>query len=128
MHFHRISSTAMRGVLILVLGTVIAILSWFYFPRPASAASTFVSCTPIQVMNYGARIHVRCASPINGISYFAASTKDSAFVARTLMLLSTAQVAGRSLTILYDPADQSGAAIGCQTNDCRLIQAAGFGQ
>ncbi len=95
---------------------------------PANAAPTWISCVPVQVMNYRPRIHVKCAAPVGGIIYFAASTADSGFVNRTLSVLSTAQVAGRTLTILYDPADLSGASIGCQTNDCRLIQAVGFGQ
>jgi hypothetical protein len=95
---------------------------------PANAATTWISCVPVQVMNYRSRVHVKCAAPVGGISYFAASTSDSAFAARTLSTISTAQVAGRTLTILYDPADASGTTIGCQANDCRLIQAVGFGQ
>ena len=65
---------------------------------------------------------------IGGIFFFAVSTQDAQFAARVLSVITTAQVAGRTLTILYDPADLSGAAIGCQNNDCRLIRAVGFGQ
>jgi len=104
------------GVAILVLGS------------PAKAAETFVSCTPVQVMTFQGRIHVRCAASIGGIFFFAVSTQDAQFAARVLSVITTAQVAGRTLTILYDPADLSGAAIGCQNNDCRLIRAVGFGQ
>lgn len=112
-----------------ILVCLIAISTWFLLPtNSASAAQTWTSCVPVEIMNYRGRIHVKCASAIGGIIYFAAPTSDSAFVARTLSVLSTAQVAGRTLTILYDPADQSGASIGCQVNDCRLILAAGFGQ
>ena len=94
----------------------------------ARAAETFVSCTPVQVMTYQGRVHVRCSAAVGGIVFFAVSTQDTAFAARVLSLLTTAQVAGRTITILFDPADLSGAAIGCQNSDCRLIRAVGFGQ
>lgn len=100
----------------------------FSFNMPAQAADTWASCTPNQVMSFTQRIHVRCASAIGKISYFALSTQNAQLAARTLSLISTAQVAGRTLTVLYDPADLSGASIGCLTSDCRLIHAIGFGQ
>ncbi len=109
--------------------------------RPAEASSTvdsssvaspsaeiWVSCVPIQVVAYVSRIHVQCQTAIGGVSYFALSTSNTANVARILSVLTTAQVAGRTLSILYDPADLSGSSIGCQNADCRLILAAGFGQ
>lgn len=90
------------------------------------ATSTWISCTPDAVVAYTSRVHVHCTAAVGGISYFAVSTADPANAARILSILSTAEVAGRTLSILYDPADTSGAAIGCQTGDCRLIQAVGF--
>lgn len=112
-----------------LLGLLITTSLLIFVPSaPANAAATWISCVPVQVMNYRPRIHVKCAASVGGVIYFAASTTDSGFVARTLSVISTAQVAGRTLSILYDPADLSGASIGCQNNDCRLIQAAGFGQ
>jgi hypothetical protein len=94
------------------------------------SAATWISCTPIGVATYikSGRVHVQCAAAVNGIRFFAVSTSDAANAARVLSTITTAQVAGRTLTILYDPADLSGASIGCQTNDCRLILAVGFGQ
>src|SRR2546428_3065234 len=86
----------------------------------ANAAETFVSCTPVEIMTFQGRVHVRCSAAIGGVTFFAASTQDSAFAARVLSVITTAQVAGRTLTILFDPADISGVAIGCQANDCRL--------
>jgi hypothetical protein len=100
----------------------------FSFNMTAHAADTWASCTPNQVMTYSQRIHVRCASAIGKISYFALSTQNAQLAARTLSVISTAQVAGRTLTVLYDPADLTGASIGCLTSDCRLIHAIGFGQ
>ena len=97
-------------------------------PSPLSAASTFVSCVPVGIMTFSSRVHVQCQTPISGVSYFAASTADAANVARILSVITAAQVAGRTLTVLYDPADTSGTAIGCLAADCRLIQAVGFGQ
>src|SRR6266516_3471807 len=94
----------------------------------AEAAETWISCTPIQVVTYQVRLHVRCAAAVGGISFFAAPTQDVAFAARVLSVITAAQVAGRTLTILFDPADQSGVGIGCQAGDCRLIRAVGFGR
>ncbi len=74
------------------------------------------------------RIHVRCAAAVGGISYFVISTIDAPTAARVLSMLTTAQVAGRTLSIRYDPSDLSGGAIGCQTNDCSLILSVSFGQ
>jgi hypothetical protein len=94
----------------------------------AKAAETWISCTPVEIMTYRTRVHVRCASAVGGVTFFAAATQDSAYAARVLSVITAAQVAGRTLSILYDPADQSGATIGCLTTDCRLIRAVGFGR
>ena len=115
------ASLIFKVVLLLLLGMLAQ-------TTRAYAAQTFISCTPVQVMTFPERVHVRCAAAVGGISFFAVSTKDAAYAARVLSVISTAQVAGRTLTILYDPADLSGAAIGCQNTDCRLILGVGFGQ
>ncbi len=112
----------------LSMAIFLALLGVLLFSTTVPAAETWISCTPVRIMNYKERVHVNCAASIGGISYFAAPTQDSQFAARVLSVISTAQVAGRTLTILYDPADLGGVSIGCQTNDCRLIRAVGFGQ
>ena len=89
--------------------------------RYEHAAQTSTNCTPVQVMAFSQRIHVRCAAAIGGIRFFALGTANAPNAARILTILTTAQVAGRDLTILFDASDLSGASIGCQTNDCRLI-------
>lgn len=91
---------------------------------PAYAAET--SCTPLNVVVFTNRVHIKCQESVGGISFFAASTADAAHVARVLSVISTATVAGRPVTVFYDPADTSGTAIGCAAVDCRLIQAVGF--
>jgi hypothetical protein len=58
-----------------------------------------------------------------GIQYFALATVDSKQSARMLSLLLTAKAVGKNVVVLYNASDLSGASIGCQTNDCRLIQA-----
>jgi hypothetical protein len=97
---------------------------------PAAAAPTDVFCTPNQVVVFteAPRLHVRCDESFSGVVYFATSTSDAAQAARILSIIQTALVAGRTLIINYDPSDLSGAAIGCQTNDCRLIRRIGFGK
>jgi hypothetical protein len=92
------------------------------------AAETWTSCTPTEIVTYQQRLHVRCAAAVGGISFFAVGTQDTAYAARVLSVITAAQVAGRTLTILFDPADQSGTAIGCLATDCRLIRAVGFGR
>lgn len=77
-------------------------------------------CTPVAVGNFINRIHVRCSVAVSGILYFAVATSNANNAARSLALLSVALASGHDVRIYYDPADLSGAAIGCQTNDCRL--------
>ena len=89
---------------------------------PAWASQTWISCAPVNTATYQGRVHVKCAASVGGVSYFAASTSDSAYVARILSIGESALLGGRTLDILYDPADLSGASIGCATVDCRLIQ------
>lgn len=94
----------------------------------AVAQADEISCAPSNVFVFSNRVHIRCVESVGGIQYFAAPTADAAYAARVLSILSTATVAGRTVSIFYDPADTSGASIGCQANDCRLIQAVGFWQ
>lgn len=81
-------------------------------------------CTPTAIAAFTNRIHVRCSVPISGIYFFAARTSDTGFATRVLAVLTSAYLLGRDLYIQYDPADTSGAAIGCAASDCRLLVAA----
>jgi len=118
---------ALRVLSIAAVGLVLAAV-----PRVAEAAQVDASCAPDEVMVFagGPRLHVRCAWPTGNIKYFAlaVSSTNAADAARVLSVINTALVAGRTLTIKYDPNDLSGAAIGCLNSDCRLIQAVGFGK
>jgi hypothetical protein len=113
-----------------IIATVLSIgqLTWQPASAAPAAAPTDAACTPTQVMVWPNRIHVRCATAVSGISFFTVNTNDTANAARVLSLLTTAQVAGRTLTIRYEPNDLSGSAIGCLNSNCRLIIAVGFGQ
>ncbi len=91
---------------------------------PASASSstaTWTTCTPQAVAVFAERVHVRCVESVGGIVYFAAPTSNNSHAARILSVLTAAHASGGTLQILYDPADTSGADIGCNANDCRLI-------
>ena len=111
-------------------------LIFLLVPHPATAASQVTLCTPYEVVVYahspstGAsnpqRLHVQCTAPVGNISYFAVPGSDPAEAARVLSIITTALVSGRTLNIQYDPADLSGASIGCQNSNCRLIQSIGF--
>lgn len=91
-------------------------------PGMSSAAETSVICTPTGVATFPSRVHVRCAQSFSGIAFFAYASSDSAGAARTMSVATSALISGRNVRIFYDPADQSGAGIGCQTGDCRLIR------
>ncbi len=96
---------------------------------PNAAGLEWTLCNPTRVGVFPERIHVRCAEAAGGnIYFFALSTVDASHTARILSILSTALAAGRTLEILYDPADTSGTTIHCQENDCRLIVAVQFWQ
>ena len=84
---------------------------------------TWVNCTPDNVAVFSNRIHVHCKQSYSGIRYFAYPTSDAASVARVLSVLISAQVAGHTLQILYDPADRSGSSYGCNVSDCRHFEA-----
>lgn len=88
----------------------------------ATAAETSVLCTPTGVATFSSRIHVRCAQSFSGIVFFAYKASDAAGAARYMSMATSALISGRNVRIFYDPADQSGASIGCQTNDCRLLR------
>jgi hypothetical protein len=96
----------------------------------ALSAPVDVFCTPNQVVVFteAPRVQVRCDESFSGVVYFAAPTADPAQASRILSVIQTALVAGRTLIVNYEPADLSGARIGCQSNDCRLIRRIGFGK
>lgn len=90
--------------------------------RPASAAEIAVVCTPAGVATFANRIHIRCAQSFSGIVFFAYASRDTAGAARTMSIATSALIAGRSVVIFYDPADQAGTRIGCLAGDCRLLR------
>ena len=87
----------------------------------ASAAETAIICTPTGVATFSSRIHIRCAQSFSGIVFFAYESSDSAGAARYMSMATSALISGRDVWIFYDPEDLSGAHIGCQTSDCRLL-------
>jgi hypothetical protein len=83
----------------------------------------FFTCTAAEVAVWvGSRIHVRC-NPGDGVINFFALSVGNPDTSHVLSLATTAVAARRPFVILYDPNDLSGAAIGCLTSNCRLIQA-----
>ncbi|MGR0481481.1 MAG: hypothetical protein ACTFAL_08810 [Candidatus Electronema sp. V4] len=87
------------------------------------ANASTVNCTPVGVATRtSGRIHIRCAAAVGSIYFFAYDAKkDPNGASRYMSIGTSALISGRNVTIEYDPADLSGASIGCQTNDCRLI-------
>jgi hypothetical protein len=108
------------GRYVLSVAAVIGVLSAAYTKRAFAAPKTF-TCNPVDVSVFANRIHVRCSPGDGSILFFALGTTNTGHTNRTLSMLSTAFIAQKKLAILYDPADVSGANVGCQTKDCRLI-------
>ena len=121
---HRVKVGA-ASLLILFLVALVLSGNLRFVPGVVKAAepdaATWYRCTPANVAAYTTRIHVKCTAASSGIWYFAYPTRDTANASRFLSLLSTAEVAGKQVDILYDTADLSGATYGCATGDCRPI-------
>lgn len=135
---------AVASLLLVLVGMLIAVAvlsggpaSWFAASGPPSAQAAAPSdltlqaipedsfiCSSVGVAAYPSRIHVECSPAAGSIRFFALGTNNSSHAARILSVLSMAHVTGKQLYIQYDPTDLSGANIGCQTSDCRLIQSA----
>jgi hypothetical protein len=89
---------------------------------PDSPDTVYI-CTPAYIGVFPARVHVRCTvAASGGIYYFAASTSDQRNADRVLSVMLTAKALGKNLQIYYNPS-ASGASFGCQTHDCRPIDA-----
>ena len=88
-------------------------------------AQTYFACLPQEAAVFpGSRIHVQCdrGAGDDGLITFFALSVINPDVSRVLSLIETAVTANRPLQIEYNPDDLTGAAYGCQTNNCRLIQ------
>src|SRR5215471_1890607 len=73
---------------------------------PSSAAAAWVDCTPANVATFAGRVHVKCVATVSGgIQYFAVASSDTAFANRFMSIASSALVAGRTLSVLFDAAD-----------------------
>ncbi len=90
----------------------------------AQAESKWVNCSAANVGVFKSRIHVKCNESYSGISYFAYPTSDAASAARFLSILSAANLSGRTIQVLYNPADfTSATSYGCMAGDCRPFTA-----
>jgi hypothetical protein len=121
------------GLVLLFLLVVVASIASIQILRAGSvqAAPTigeYYTCTPNLVVSANVRVVARCAAPYtNGvitIYWFAYPTSDSGNASRMLSLFETAKATGSTITFYFDAADLSGAAYGCNNNDCRAIWAA----
>ena len=89
------------------------------------------NCVPDEVGQIDSRIHIRCENTVqdggNTISYFAVSTVGSddepAISNRFLSVGMTGLTAGKSVVIIFDDGDTSGATFGCGPSNCRKARA-----
>jgi hypothetical protein len=86
----------------------------------ARAGEATTTCKPKQIAIEAERIFIQCTGTIGGIGIFAVPTADAANATRILSLLSTGQLYGDALSLVFDP-DGSGAAFGCEKRDCRPL-------
>ena len=128
-------------VSVLSLSMLIVIALFVSFPNPATVAAnpaqataaatvagtapadqvTTFKCQPVQISVSARRIHVKCATGIGKVVYFAAGTQDQDTANRYLTLLTTAMTARRQLVIDVVMSDLSGESFGCANADCRTI-------
>jgi hypothetical protein len=91
-------------------------------PGNAKAAEVWTECKPAEVAVFKNRVHVKCsvAAP-GGILFFAVpiTAGNAADVDRFVNMASTAITSSRSLSVVFDSTDLSGAAWGCATANCR---------
>jgi hypothetical protein len=91
------------------------------------AQEKWALCKPVETMSFSTRVHVKCEVPVDGVFlFFAVSTEDARFASRMLNLSMVGQVAEKTLSVLFDPNDQSGATFGCLAHDCRTARAIGL--
>ena len=106
-----------------ILAAAIVCVSIAAIPRTAFAAQ--FTCNPADVAVFpGKRIHVQCSPGDGAIRWFALRVSNQAEANRMLTILSTAFALQKKLTIWYNQNDTSGANVGCNPSDCRLIQGA----
>ncbi len=102
----------------------------FGLALPGAAPAADFICEPTEVAVYQGRLHVRCSQTVNDggdiIRFWAVSTANAQHANRFLTLAASALVSGRNLKMSYTPGDTSGAAFGCQANDCRVPWAIGL--
>jgi len=99
-------------------------LAFLCFSTTTFAQEKHALCKPVETMSFSTRVHVKCEVPVDGVFlFFAASTEDARFASRMLNLSMVGQVAEKTLSIIFNPADQSGVAFGCLAHDCRIARA-----
>jgi hypothetical protein len=90
---------------------------------PMSPTQQWSLCFPDKVATYTTRLHIKCATDIDGIYFFAVPISDSKHAARMLATMLTAHATGQWTSVLFDPADTSNLPPGCLAVDCRLLHA-----
>jgi len=92
-------------------------------PAPAQslAPQAYFTCTPIGSAAFSNRIHVQCSTAaLTGVYWFAAPNSDSATASRYLSIITSAMIAGRNITIWYEPT-ANGTAWNCPPSNCLPI-------
>jgi hypothetical protein len=121
--------TALLVTLILMAGMATAAVLRARSVQASPLAGATHTCAPDLVVSANVRVVAHCVTgyviPSTATIYwFAYPTSDSANASRMLSVFETAKATGSTVTFYFDTTDLSGAAYGCQANDCRAIWAA----
>lgn len=112
-----------RRVRLAFAGAIAGVGALIASPGPVLAQNAITCSAQEAAIIVGSRIHVLCQPADGQIAFFALSVADPD-VSRVLSLIETAVATRRPSVIQYNLNDLSGAAIGCDTRNCRLIAAA----
>lgn len=92
-------------------------------PTASAGQVTTIKCMPVQVSVSDKRVHVKCATGIGTIVYFAAATDDKGTSTNYLMIMLDAISGKKQLLVDVLMDDLTGEPYGCKNADCRPIQA-----
>ena len=119
-------------MLLLVLALSVAVAGKLTASPARAAVNTGVThtCSPDLIVAANVRVVARCVTGYTSAAaghtfyWFAYPTSDSAGASRILSIFETARATSSTVTFYFDDLDTSGAAFGCNANDCRAIWAA----
>ena len=87
------------------------------------SAEKWGTCTVQDVMVWDkARLHIRCATAVDGYTFFAVPWSNTEFLSQALSIASAAIAYNKTIDVVYNPSDTtSGPTFNCDSIDCRPL-------